>query len=166
MRAWRGIKIFLLSNCIPLGPPPAPGAALRPHQKAGGRDAVFQKEKKVPNKLSRPFPMAGTGRCAALMPRWSRRTPGLDIFHGFPGSWGHTGGKQLDFLSDPKFQSQALQPNKPRLVILEARRQLQVLGCLQGHASQPAVAQPGGGPLRAQGNPQAGPGPAAAAASG
>lgn len=38
--AWRGIRILLFSNRIPLGPH-APGAAPRLHQKVGGYGAAF-----------------------------------------------------------------------------------------------------------------------------
>lgn len=57
--------------------------------------------KKVPDKLSRALPTAGMGCCAAPMLRWSRMVPGLAIFRGFLGSWGHTGGKWLGLFVKP-----------------------------------------------------------------
>lgn len=72
-----------------------------------------RKKKKAPNKLSRSLPTARTAHCAAPMLRWRRMMPGLAVFHGFPQSWGHTRGKWLDFLSNPKSQSQAYSPTSP-----------------------------------------------------
>lgn len=71
--------------------PPRSGSSPAATTEGQGMRCCLLEGKKVPNKLRRPLPMAGTGHCTAPMLRWSRIILGLAVFHGFPGSWGHTG---------------------------------------------------------------------------
>ena len=91
---------------------------------------------------------------------WARRLPWLSR------KLGTCRGETAGLFVKPCISESSSQPSKSRPVSLEAGRQLQVPACPRGHACQLAVAQPGDSPLRARGNRQASPSPAAPAAPG